>query len=188
MWLFTRGYPIDINDRTDFLLTSDMAWHGLPVGSQGRTARKPQTQPALAFFWGKQAAAMTRTRAPRGIWRSAKRFNGCIRSDPWENALKTSTCQSLIFINCLKIISSQFSPTALCQWEFQAIFCGDIHLHRPYLYRTYMALYIYMVGTSILGSWISHWLCHPLISMLICCHVRSQQAARNFDLERLRFV
>ena len=32
-----------------------------------------------------------------------------------------------------------------------AIFCGDIHLHRP------EKLALYMLGTSILGSWNSHW-------------------------------
>ena len=51
---------------------------------------------------------------------------------------------------------------------FLAIFCGDIHLHRPEKKA------LYMVGTSILGSWNSHWSwggcwgsAKPLVSMLL---------------------
>ena len=37
--------------------------------------------------------------------------------------------------------------------SYKTIFCGDIPLHRPYI----GLIYIYMVGTSNLGSWNGHW-------------------------------
>ena len=54
------------------------------------------------------------------------------------------------------IISYINGNPRILKWRYctiaQAIFCWDIHWHSPYIGL------IYMVGTSILGSWNSHWI------------------------------